>query len=519
MSDIRTVNQTNRTFHATDPATGEALPTHTDARPEELADAAREAALAATDDRFLDDRRRADFLERVAAGLRDSGAEIVALAGRETGLPAARLEGELERTARQLEAFAALVRVGDYVDAYIDPADPDAKPIPRPDVRRMLVPLGPVAVFGASNFPLAFSVAGGDTASALAAGCPVLCKGHPAHPGTGALVGGVLDRAAAESDLPAGVFHLLASGDSTVGKELVERQEVAAVAFTGSFPAGTALFRQAAARPVPIPVFAEMSSVNPLVVTSGALAVRGPELSAGLAGAIGGSAGQLCTKPGLIFLPAGTAGAELGQDVAEALAAQGEQVLLTAGIRDALLARVAILDEVAAVVTPVDDPPVGPAGFRVRPRLYRTDVASLVARPELREESFGPLALLVEYGSFDDVAEALEALGGQLTCTVHFEPAEEDDLHRLLATMQAIAGRVIFNGYPTGVSVTAAMHHGGPFPATTNPAHTSVGMTAIARFLRPIAWQDSPQDLLPPALRDGNPLGIARSVDGEGVPR
>jgi NADP-dependent aldehyde dehydrogenase len=514
MPIIRTTQQTNHVFQAIDPATGEVLATFADAMPEELALAAREAAAAASDGRFLDDQRRAGFLMRTASGLRGSGRGIIATAERETGLPKGRLEGELERTARQLEAFAGLIRAGDYVDAYIDSADPDVEPIPRPDIRRMLVPLGPVAVFGASNFPLAFSVAGGDTASALAAGCPVLCKGHPAHPGTGSRVGEILARAAAESDLPAGVFHLLVSGDSSVGEALVDHPEITAVAFTGSFAGGSSLSRRAASRPVPIPVFAEMSSVNPLVVTKGALAARGGELAAGLAGAIGGSAGQLCTKPGITFVPAGGAGIKLGEAVSETLGAQGEQVLLTEGIRDALLARIAILNELASTVAPAADAAVGPAGFRVRPHLFRTDVPSLLAEPELREENFGPVALLIEYDTLADVDVAIQALGGQLTCTVHFEGGEEDDLVAVLKTMQLIAGRVIFNGFPTGVSVNSAMHHGGPFPATTNAAHTSVGMTAIARFLRPVAWQDAPSGLLPAALRDDNPLHIARRVNG-----
>lgn len=500
-------------FQATDPTTGEASGSFVGATPADVELAARQAAEAMLDPRLGDDPRRARFLRDAASGLRERGREIVEVAIGETGLPQARLDGELERTAAQLEAFALLLEQGDYVDAYVDRPDPDARPIPRPDVRRMLVPLGPVAVFGASNFPLAFSVAGGDTASAIAAGCPVVVKGHPAHPGTGELVAAVLEAAAARAEMPAGSFHLLPSPGPEVGEELVRRPEIAAVAFTGSSAAGMALVRLAAERTRPIPVFAEMGSVNPLVVSPGAAAVRGEEIGAGLLAAITGSAGQLCTKPGLIFLPSGADGEAIAAAVASGLVEMEDQVMLTAGIRDALAARIDVLDRLAS---PLGDPeavPGGP-GARIRPRVYSTDAGTLTAREELREESFGPVAIFVTYSDRGDLRPALTALGGQLTATIHLE-ADESELGRdLLPTLTSISGRVIFNGYPTGVSVTHAMHHGGPFPATSNPAHTSVGMTAISRFLRPVAFQDAPPGLLHDVLRDDNPRRIWRRVDG-----
>ena len=511
---MRTTDKTDLEFTAVNPTTGEQFGHFRSAGPEEVAEAARAALQADGQEALLDYARRASFLEEAAGSLRGDGVDIVAIAVAETGLARGRLEGELERTAGQLEAFAELIRAGDYVDAYIDPPDPAAKPIPRPDLRRMLIPIGPVAVFGASNFPLAFSVAGGDTASALAAGCPVVVKGHPAHPGTSELVGEVILRAAAQTGMPPGTFALLTSSGRTTGEALVKQPEIAAVAFTGSFAAGTALFQAAAARPVPIPVFAEMSSVNPLVLTRGALATRSGEIASGLATAISNSAGQLCTKPGLVFVPAGEASDELKAGLASALAEQGPHVMLTKGIRDAFLERVRTLERLSdSLVHAPTDGDAG-TGFRAAPRAFVTDVEALAAEPELRDECFGPVALFVEYANIQDLLGALASIDGQLTATLHMEPDEVEWVRPVVVALQRIAGRLIFNGYPTGVSVTSAMHHGGPFPATTNVAHSSVGMTAVARFLRPLAWQNAPTDLLPVELRETNPRGIARRVDG-----
>jgi acyl-CoA reductase-like NAD-dependent aldehyde dehydrogenase len=500
-------------FQATDPTTGDANGSFVGATPSDVELAARQAAAATLDPRLGDDSRRARFLRGAATALRERGKAIVEVAIGETGLPRARLDGELERTAGQLEGFALLLEEGDYVDAYIDPPDPEARPIPRPDIRRMLIPLGPVAVFGASNFPLAFSVAGGDTAAAIAAGCPVVVKGHPAHPGTGELAAAALDAAAARAEMPAGSFHFLPSPGRRVGEELVRRPEIAAVAFTGSAAAGMALVRLAAERPRPIPVFAEMGSVNPLVVSAGAAAARGEEIGGGLLTAIAGSAGQLCTKPGLIFLPSGANGEAIAAAVAAGVAGIEDQVMLTAGIRDALAARIGVLDRLASPLGDRETVPDGP-GARIRPCVYATDAMTLSTREELREECFGPVAIFVTYANSGDLCTALAALGGQLTASIHLEPDESELARDLLPTLMSISGRVIFNGYPTGVSVTHAMHHGGPFPATSNPAHTSVGMTAIFRFLRPIAFQDAPPRLLHDVLRDDNPRGIWRRVDG-----
>jgi alpha-ketoglutaric semialdehyde dehydrogenase len=491
------------TFHAVDPSTGEPGAAFEEATRADVHEAVSAAYDAFRSGDLRDPQRRSAFLRTAATRLRAAGDEIVAVAGAETGLPEGRLRGELERTAGQLEAFAAVVDAGDYVEAIIDTADPDAKPIARPDVRRMLVPIGPVAVFGASNFPLAFSTAGGDTASALAAGCPVIVKGHPSHPGTSAVVARELAAAAAESGLPGAAFALVQSSGFEVGEALVDEPAIAAVGFTGSFAGGKALHDRAAARERPIPVFAEMGSVNPIVVTEAALGERSEAIAEGLAASVASFGGQLCTKPGVVFVPAGEEGDAFATDLGARLAASEPQVLLNERLRDALTERVAELD--------------GPAepGFRFHPAAYRAAASDVREHPELLEERFGPVVLLLSYGSREELLDALLLIDGQLTGSVHAQ-AEDADLVALLATaLSERSGRLIFDGFPTGVAVTHGMHHGGPYPATTAPAHTSVGMTAIRRFLRPVAFQNAPAHVLPPELQDANPLGIWRRVDGE----
>jgi acyl-CoA reductase-like NAD-dependent aldehyde dehydrogenase len=501
------------TFHAVDPRTGAEGAVFEEAMPADV-----HAAVAAADAAFrsgaLRDRdARAALLRGAAARLRAAGDEIVAVAEAETGLPEARLRSELERTAGQLEAFAAVVDAGDYVEAIVDTPDPDAKPIPRPDVRRMLVPIGPVAVFGASNFPLAFSTAGGDTASALAAGCPVVVKGHPSHPGTADVVAREVRAAADDAGLPEATFTLLQSSGVEVGEALVDEPAIAAVGFTGSFNGGKALYDRAAARERPIPVYAEMGSVNPIVVTEAALRDRAAAIAEGLTASVASFGGQLCTKPGVVFVPAGAAGEAFAADLGERLAASEPQVLLNERLRDALARSVATLGEVAE---PVADPatPAEP-GFRFRPGAYRAAAGDLAERPGLLDERFGPVVLLLAYGSRDELLDALGHVEGQLTGTVHAQDEDAELVRALVEVLEERAGRLIFDGFPTGVAVTHGMHHGGPFPATTAPAHTSVGMTAIRRFLRPVAFQNAPAHVLPPELRDDNPLGIWRRIDGE----
>jgi acyl-CoA reductase-like NAD-dependent aldehyde dehydrogenase len=498
---------------AVDPRTGEALASYEEATVADV-DAAVAAATAAFDDPVLADAdRRAALLRGAGARLRARGEEIVELAGRETGLPGARLTGELARTTAQLEAFAEVIERCDHVDAILDSPDPSATP-PRPDVRRTVLPLGPVAVFGASNFPLAFSTAGGDTASALAAGCPVVVKGHPAHPGTSTLVADELRVAVEDAGLPSGTFgHVLAAAHE-VGAALVDHPGIAAVGFTGSHRGGRALMDRAAARPVPIPVYAEMGSLNPVVVTEAALAARADAIVEALAGAVANFGGQLCTKPGLVLVPDTAAGETFTTKLADALAARDPEVLLAESIDAGLRAGLASLDEAGVTrLTPAaDDDQVG---FHAKPVVHRARAADLGTIAPIGEEHFGPATIVLTYTSLAEATQALLRAGGQLSATVHAERADHAALRPLVQAAARVAGRVVFDGVPTGVAVSWAMTHGGPYPAASDGGRdTSVGMTAIRRFLRPVTYQDAPQELLPPALCDGNPLRIWRRVNG-----
>jgi NADP-dependent aldehyde dehydrogenase len=497
------------TFNSVDPRTGEPGPSYEEASPDDVRAAVEAAAAVHRSGALRDRAKRVALLRGAAARLRAAGDEIIPVCEAETGLPEVpRLRSELERTCGQLEAFAATVEAGDDAEAIIDHPDPDAKPIPKPDVRRMRVPLGPVAVFGASNFPLAFSTAGGDTASALAAGCPVIVKGHPSHPGTGELVARELSAAVADAGLPEGTFAHLPAAGVEVGEALVDAPEIAAVGFTGSFRGGKAIFDRAARRAVPIPVYAEMGSINPIVVTEAALRERGETIAEGLTASVSSFGGQLCTKPGVVFVPAGEAGDAFVTDLAARLDAADPQVLLNERLRDALRDAVGRLEDHARPLGAASAPD-GP-GFRHQPAAYEASASRL--GPELLEEHFGPVVLLLRHGSREELLAALEQIDGQLTGSVHAQPGE--DVADVVSALGERAGRVVFNGFPTGVAVTFGMHHGGPYPATTSPLHTSVGMTATDRFTRPIAFQDAPEEALPPELREENPLGIRRRVDG-----
>jgi NADP-dependent aldehyde dehydrogenase len=458
------------TFNSVDPRTGEPGAAFEEATPGDVHAAAAAAAEAFRSPALRDREARAALLRGAAARLRAAGDEVVATA-------------------------------------------PDAKPIPRPDVRRMLVPIGPVAVFGASNFPLAFSTAGGDTASALAAGCPVVVKGHPSHPGTSALVARELRAAVADAGLPEGTFGHLTAAGFEVGEALVSEPAIAAVGFTGSYNGGRAIFDRAAARPQPIPVYAEMGSVNPIVVTEAALRERADAIAEGLTASVATSGGQLCTKPGVVFVPAGETGDAFAAAVASRLDAAEPSVLLNERLRDALREGVGRLGALAQVEPLTEAPGADGPGFRHQPSAYRAAARDLEAAPELLEEHFGPVVLFLSYGSRDELLAALDRVEGQLTGSLHAQPGE--DVDDVVGALSGRAGRVVFDGFPTGVAVTYGMHHGGPFPATTAPGHTSVGMTAIRRFLRPVAFQNAPAEALPRALRDENPLGIWRRVDGE----
>ncbi|MGH9213585.1 MAG: aldehyde dehydrogenase (NADP(+)) [Acidimicrobiales bacterium] len=468
--------------------------------------------------------RRSGALRAVADRIEAEAADLAALADEETALGLPRLHSEIVRTVGQLRLFAAAVEEGSFLDVIVDPADPDAQPIPRPDLRRMLQPIGPVAVFAASNFPFAFSVAGGDTAAALAAGCPVVVKAHEGHPRTSARTAQLVTAMLSEAGAPPGTFAIVYGRDA--GLALVAHPHVRAVGFTGSVRGGRALFDVAVARPDPIPFYGELGSLNPVVVTPAAVAARGAEIAAGFVASFTLGTGQFCTKPGLLFLPAGHG---LDEALAEAVATVPAGPLLTHAIRDGFAGSVERLEDVTAVRLiagtkdvalddlrqpgVASDEPSGRATPRaggqgsplvVSPRLYGTAAASLVANPALAEECFGPAALVVEWEGEDDLFAALDQVAGSLTATVHAEDEDEDRglSERLLARARNLAGRIIWNGWPTGVPVTEAMHHGGPWPATTSPLHTSVGTTSIRRFLVPVVYQDTPQHLLPAPLRD-----------------
>jgi NADP-dependent aldehyde dehydrogenase len=504
-----------RIFHAVNPATGERLaPDFHEASSAEVARALDASAAAFADYRARPPEMRAQLLETIAREIEALGDELLHRAGAETGLPLARLTGERGRTCGQLRLFAQVVREGSWVDARIDPALPGRQPLPRPDLRRMLQPLGPVVVFGSSNFPLAFSVAGGDTASAFAAGCTVVVKAHRAHPGTAELVGGAIVRAAAACGLPAGVFSLIHGGGATVGIEMVKHPATTAVGFTGSHAAGRALFDAASARPHPIPVFAEMSSLNPVFLLPGALRERATALAQGLLGSFTLGVGQFCTKPGLVFAVRGPATDTFVAALTEAVRAAPCGTMLTEGIRSAFLENRATIAAVPGVVSLAAGATAESGQTQIPPSVATTTAANFLAHPALATEAFGPFTLLVIADGPGDFIACAQAMEGQLTATLHGTPADLAVARPLLAELERKAGRIVINGFPTGVEVCPAMNHGGPYPATTDVRFTSVGTAAMLRFARPVCYQGLPDDLLPPALQNTNPLGLMRLIDG-----
>ncbi len=504
------------TFRTVNPATGEKLPPDFHgAANDEVDRALAAAAVAFADYRARTPGDRARFLDTIAAEIEALGDELLQRAHAETGLPLARITGERGRTCAQLRLFAQLVREGSWVDARIDPALPDRQPAPRPDLRRMLQPLGPVVVFGSSNFPLAFSVAGGDTASALAAGCPVVVKAHRAHAGTAELVGTAIGRAVSAAGLPAGVFSMIHGDGATVGLAMVKHPATAAVGFTGSRTAGRALFDAAAARPHPIPVFAEMSSLNPVFLLPGAIRERAPALAQGLLASFTLGVGQFCTKPGLVFALRSPETDEFLQQLAGAVRKAPCGTMLTAGIRDAFVANRGKVTAVAGVEGIAESGSAADAARTEAPASVATAPGRLfLDHPELATEAFGPFTLAVLAADVDELNACAAALEGQLTATVHGTAADLAGARPLLSVLEQKAGRLLVNGFPTGVEVSPAMNHGGPYPATTDVRFTSVGTAAILRFARPVCYQSFPDPLLPPALQNANPLGLLRLVDG-----
>lgn len=501
-------------FRAYNPTLGAEIaePAFAEATAADVADACAraEAAFEAYAARPLADR--AAFLEAIATRIEGLGDALLERAHQETGLPMARLTGERGRTTGQLRLFAKEVLEGGWQSLRIDHADPARTP-PKPDLRLRNIPLGPVAVFGASNFPLAFSTAGGDTAAALAAGCPVVVKGHPAHPGTSEWVAQAIAQAAQDTNMPEGVFSLLQGRSNDIGGALVADPRIAAVGFTGSRGGGTALMRIAAARPVPIPVYAEMSSVNPVILLPAALKARGTALAQGFVASLTMGAGQFCTNPGLLLA---VAGPDLDAFLAAAaghVCAAPAQVMLTAGIEAAYTAGKAALAKLPAVQE-LANGVADPAPTRAAAGLYTMSGAALLANPAQAHEVFGATALVVACASLAEVEAVIRALEGQLTATLHADPADAQAARALLPALERKVGRILANGWPTGVEVTHAMVHGGPFPATSDGRSTSVGTLAIDRFLRPVCYQDLPADLLPTALQGEGAAGVPVRVDG-----
>jgi len=502
------------TLRAYNPAThADMEPEFGSATPDDLAAACRLAEQAFDAYRAVPLDQRARFLETIAENILGIGPILIERAGQESGLPAARLEGERMRTVNQLRLFAKVVRDGHFLEATLDSALPQRTP-PRADLRMQKIPLGPVAVFGASNFPLAFSVAGGDSASALAAGCPVVVKAHNAHLGTSELVAKAVRDAAEACGMPEGVFSMLIGEGNQIGADLVGHPAIKAVGFTGSRGGGLALVRIAAARKEPIPVYAEMSSINPLFLLPGALAADGAKLASGFVDSLVLGVGQFCTNPGLVIGLAGEQLEAFTAAAAEALQAKGAGTMLTAGIHKAYVDAIEKRGGVSGLTLVARGSAEG-QGCAAQAALYLCDAATFLANPALEDEIFGPASVMIACRDEAEILDVANHLEGQLTATVHATSADLGIAGGLLPVLERKVGRILFNGFPTGVEVSHAMVHGGPFPATSDSRTTSVGATAIERFLRPVCYQDVPAELLPEALRDDNPLKLARIVDGE----
>jgi alpha-ketoglutaric semialdehyde dehydrogenase len=513
---FRDGNGSGEPFYATDPTNGRPLqPGYIAATPEEVGLAALLASEAFASYGRVPGPERGALLRKIAAKIESIAGDVVERAGQETALPQARLQGETARTCAQLRLFAEVAEEGSWVAARIDRADPERKPAAKPDIRSMLRPLGPVVVFGASNFPLAFSVAGGDTASALASGNPVIVKAHAAHPGTSELVGQMVRESVRECGLPEGVFSLLFDGGTDVGTALVKHPLVKAGGFTGSRAAGRILMDVAAARPEPIPFYAEMSSTNPVFILPGALRQRGEPIAAGLHASFTMGAGQFCTKPGMIFLPPGDEAASFTFRLRQLVAGSAPFHLLTERIHSSYDSALADRKADGSVTLLAEAQKASQAaGFAVGSALFETDAATFL-EAHLDTEIFGPTTLLVQNLSRDQILAIAHSLDGHLTATIHGTEQDLHDFADLIAILENKVGRLVFNGFPTGVEVCHAMVHGGPYPSTSDGRSTSVGTQAIFRFTRPVCYQGFPDEALPQELKNANPLGIWRMVDGQ----
>jgi alpha-ketoglutaric semialdehyde dehydrogenase len=502
-------------LYARNPTTGAQLePGFIPATAEELDRAVQMAAEAFKTYSRTTGCERATLLRRIAEKIEAIAGEIVDRAVQETALPVARLQGETARTCGQLRLFAQVAEEGSWVNARIDHADPDRKPIPKPDIRSLMRPLGPVVVFGASNFPLAFSVAGGDTASALAGGNTVIVKAHAAHPGTSELVGRALQESVRECRMPEGVFSLLFGHGTEVGIALMKHPLVRAGGFTGSRAAGRILMDVAASRPEPIPFYAEMSSTNPVFILPGALRERAETIASGLHGSFTLGAGQFCTKPGMVFLEKSADADKFAGKLAELVSGSSHFHLLTEAIHSSYGSAIAKRKADSSVKILAEKQATGAAGFCAEPMVFQTEAESFIGS-DLDSEIFGPTTLIVRHSNREQVLRIAGSLEGHLTATVHGTEQDLREFADLIAILETKVGRLIFNGFPTGVEVTHAMVHGGPYPSTSDGRSTSVGSQAIFRFTRLVCYQGFPDSALPDELKESNPLGIWRMVDGD----
>lgn len=503
-------------FPAYAPATGNYIePQFEEASKAHVKQALTAAEAAFHEYRKLTAEQRAAFLDAIAEEILALGDPLIERANLETALPKERLTGERGRTMNQLKMFAMLIREGSWVEARIDLAQPDRQPLPKPDIRRMLIPIGPVIVFGASNFPLAFSVAGGDTASALAAGCPVVVKAHPAHPGTSEMVARAIAAAAEKTGMPAGVFSMLHDRGHEVGTALVKHPLTKAVGFTGSLRGGRALFDAAAARPDPIPVYAEMGSTNPVFFLPGALRERGEALAEGLKNSVTMGVGQFCTNPGLTIGLNGDDFNKFTAKLSALIADAPSGTMLYPGILTAYEQGLKQLSEIEGVNKALSNHTTELSRTEARAAMFTTDAANFLQHRELSEEVFGPSTVVVNCSSKEELENVANNLHGHLTATIHGTEEDLKEFGWLVAILENKVGRLLFNGFPTGVEVCASMQHGGPYPATTDSRTTSVGTAAISRFARPVSYQNFPQSALPVELQNENSRGIWRLVDNQ----
>ncbi len=497
------------------PSTGEALPGEFhDAHISQVDDALSAAEMAFRILQSKGESWQVVLLQRLASAIEEHSEQLIARACQESALPIARLQGELARTTGQLRLMASVVEEGSWVNAVIDNAQPERKPAPRPDLRRMQIPLGPVVVFDAVNFPFAFGACGNDTASALAAGCPVVVKSHPSHAGTDELFAIITATVLEDLGLPLGLFSVLHARGSSISKQLAQHPSSAAIGFTGSFTGGTAIAAHAAARPSPIPVFAEMGSINPLFILPTALKLRAQQIAKDLFVSVTLGVGQFCTKPGVVFLIAGEGANTFSEALNNEFRTATGGVMLNLGIRDRFVAAGA--DYFERCNKPLPSRASSATTAEVMPWLLEISSEQWTAETGLKHEAFGPGTIVVTCNSVEDLLACATAMDGQLTASVHCdETADYEVTRQLIPVLTGVAGRLIYNGYPTGVEVCSAMVHGGPYPATTCANSTSVGTHSISRFTRPICLQNMPDKLLPLPLQRENPLNIFRQVDGE----